>query len=79
MKQDQSKLISKQEQSRPVSRQEQNQPVSRQVQNQSTLKQEQERAEMIRQNSKYREGNKPEPDNNPFFENHSNPLSSKGN
>ena len=70
MKQDQSKLISKQEQSRPVSRQEQNQPVSRQ---------EQERAEMIRQNAKYREGNKPEPDNNPFFENHSNPLSSKGN
>lgn len=62
-----------------MKQQDQSKTTSRQEQNQTTLKQEQERAEMIRQNSKYREGNKPEPDNNPFFENHSNPLSSKGN
>ncbi|MBU9726514.1 hypothetical protein [Diplocloster modestus] len=71
--------MKQQNQSKITSKHEQNQPVSRLEQNQTTLKQEQERAEMIRQNSKYREGNKPEPDNNPFFENHSNPLSSKGN
>ncbi|WP_343249787.1 hypothetical protein [Diplocloster hominis] len=71
--------MKQQDQSKTTSRQEQNQTAARQDQNQTTLKQEQERAEMIRQNSKYREGNKPEPDNNPFFENHSNPLSSKGN
>lgn len=40
---------------------------------------EEARAAAIRQESSYREGNKPEPDNNLFFENHSNPLSSKGN
>lgn len=71
--------MKQQDQSKTTSKQEQNQTAARQDQNQTTLKQEQERAEMIRQNSKYREGNKPEPDNNPFFENHSNPLSSKGN
>ena len=71
--------MKQQDQSKTTSKQEQNRTAARQDQNQTTLKQEQERAEMIRQNSKYREGNKPEPDNNPFFENHSNPLSSKGN
>ena len=35
--------------------------------------------EMIRQNANYRKGNRPEPDNNVFFEERSNPLSSKGN
>ncbi len=33
----------------------------------------------IRQNSQYDKDNKPLPDNNPFFEERSNPLSSKGN
>lgn len=32
----------------------------------------------IRQNSNYSEGNKAAPDNNLFFEERSNPLSSKG-
>lgn len=35
--------------------------------------------EMIRQYSNYKNGNRCEPDNNSFFEERSNPLSSKGN
>lgn len=40
-----------------------------------------ERAEIdaIRQNSEYRDGNKAAPDNNIFWEEFSDPLSSKGN
>ncbi len=36
-------------------------------------------AAAIRQNSEYAENDKPVPDNNIFFEERSNPLSSKGN
>ena len=38
-----------------------------------------ERAAGIRQNSRYNEEDLPAPDNNLFWENESNPLSSKGN
>lgn len=36
------------------------------------------RAARVRQNSRYNEENLPSPDNNLFWENESNPLSSKG-
>ncbi|MCI8274338.1 MAG: hypothetical protein HFI66_01770 [Lachnospiraceae bacterium] len=38
-----------------------------------------EPAEAIRQFSDYKENDRPVPDNNPFWENGHNPLSSKGN
>ncbi len=40
---------------------------------------EQESGEMIRQNSSYVSGGKCAPDNNPFWNDGANPLSSKGN
>lgn len=51
--------------------------------NQKTARQdhdlEHEPGEMIKQNSSYVRGGKCAPDNNPFWEDGQNPLSSKGN
>lgn len=51
-----------------------------QAQNKNTLDGiSQERAAQIRQNSRYNKQDRPAPDNNQFWEDESNPLSSKGN
>lgn len=51
-----------------------------QAQNKNTLDGiSQERAAQIRQNSRYNKQDRPAPDNNMFWEDESNPLSSKGN
>lgn len=51
-----------------------------QAQNKNTLDGiSQERVAQIRQNSRYNKQDRPAPDNNQFWEDESNPLSSKGN
>lgn len=53
---------------------------SNQAQNKNTLDGvSEERTAQIRQNSRYNKQDRPAPDNNMFWEDESNPLSSKGN
>lgn len=51
----------------------------RQKKTQEIQKDQDAHNDRVRQDSDYREGNKAAPDNNLFFEERSNPLSSKGN
>ena len=46
---------------------------------QETARERQAHDDFVRQDSDYHDGNKAAPDNNLFFEERSNPLSSKGN
>lgn len=43
------------------------------------MRRQEQKNETIRQQSRYNDADKADPDNNPFFEMRSNPLSSKGN
>lgn len=58
----------------------QNQKSASRAENKNTLDGiSQQRSAQIRQNSRYDKTNQPSPDNNLFWEDESNPLSSKGN